>query len=139
MATIGYYNGQVPTITADILAVVNEATQELSGNIIWDSFEYEDSLQSGHKMIQIFGQDNEATRVSYRLLVQRVGDDMETLDDEAPMNVTCTNILDCGKCGMTYDWVCYCKVPSGNAECGFCETRTYTWMGGFSNYCNAKF
>ena len=142
MATLGYFDGSTPVITADILAVVNTATQELEGDVVWDDFAYEDSIESEGKTIQIYGTHQDGKKITYRLIVARGGDDIVTADDEAPCYTTCSVLLDCARCGISVAGACYCKVPSGNAECGFCETRTLTWMGvsgGFSNYCNARF
>lgn len=142
MAVIGYFSGSLPVITADILGVVNTATQELEGDVIWSGFEYEDSTESGGKTIQIFGTCQDQSEVAYRLVVARDGDDLVTADDEAPCYTTCSNLLDCSRCGISVAGSCYCKVPSGNAECGFCEQKNITFMnvsGGFSNYCNSKF
>lgn len=142
MAILGYFEGSIPTITADILAVVNTATQELEGEVVWNDFAYEDTEESEGKTIQIYGQAQDSSPVTYRLIVGRDGDDLITADDTAPNNMTCTTLLDCNRCGISVSGSCYCKVPSGNAQCGFCEERNFTFMdvsGGFSNYCNAKF
>lgn len=142
MATLGYFDGATPVITADILGVVNSATQELEGDIIWNDYAYEDSTESGGKTIQLYGQAQDSAPVTYRLIVDRVGDDIVTAEDEAPNVMTCTTLLDCSRCGISVAGNCYCKVPTGNAQCGFCEERNFTFMdisGGFSNYCNARF
>lgn len=142
MAIIGYFENNEAVVTTDVLAVVNTATQELEGDVIWHDFEYEDSTESGGKTIQIFGTCQDQTEVTYRLVVARNGDDLITIDDEAPCYTTCSNLLDCAQCRISVAGSCYCKIPSGNAECGFCSQKNLTWMdisGGFANYCNARF
>lgn len=139
--SIGYFENNECYITEDILALVNTATQELSGDVIWNGFEYENSEESGGKTIQIYGTHQDQSSVTYRLIVARIGDDLVMAEDESPCYTTCSNLLDCSRCGISVAGACYCKIPSGNAECGFCETRTLTFMnvsGGFSNYCMGK-
>lgn len=139
---LGYWDDLgVLHITADILGVCNTATQELSGDILWESYEYHD-FGSGEKTIQIYGTAPDHAKVVYRLIVSRSGNDLMTGDDSSPCYTTCTNLLCCDTCRISVSGTCYCSITQTGCSSGACETRTFGWMrvsGGFSNYCRAMF
>lgn len=128
-------------ITADILAICNEATQGLSGDIVWNDYEYH-KFGPGAETIQIFGLASDGGKVSYRLIVERVGDNLMTADDSSPCYTTCEAATCCSRCRIDVAGSCYCGWVQSGCTSGACTTRTFGWMGiseGFSNYCRAMF
>lgn len=139
---LGYWDDVgVLHITADILAVCNEAAQGLSGDIVWSDYEYY-KFGPGAETIQIFGLASDGSKIAYRLIVERVGDNLMTAEDEAPCYTTCSTLNCCSKCHIDIGGSCYCYTVQSGCSSGSCETRTFGWMGiteGFSNYCRNLF
>ena len=122
---IGYFDGLGnPVIEISPIPVLNNYSNEVD----WSSFEYENTVDSGGPLLNIFGSIG-TDQVAGRIVVQLIGDEIWTKEDEAPSYKLCQiNDTCCTSCLLTTANNCRCI----NCHCSncVCETRLITYIPG---------